>query len=291
MTTDSASMNTVTGDDSVDAFCRPNLRDRSPRDLRILESAQPLHFTRRQFLRHGGLGDPEGRGVEGPPIHIAAYAWGDPAWPAVTLAHGWEMQAGRLGRLVEPLLARGFRVIGVDLPAHGASEGELLNVVDAAATLREAAALAGNCVAGIGHSFGGLSTLWLAAHAPPPGWRAVVTLGASSGPAYPLRQTAKAMQWDAARTADFERAFERRFGASIDQFTISRWGERIALPTLLFHDRQDAVIGFDEAEAITAAVPGSRLVETQGLGHISLTRNADIAEQVADFLAAIINPR
>ena len=74
---------------------------------------------------------------------LAVYEWGEKEHPAVALAHGWELQAGRMGHFVNPLLRAGFRVVAIDLPAHGASGGSLLNVPDGAAAIADACAACG----------------------------------------------------------------------------------------------------------------------------------------------------
>ncbi|HEV7501330.1 MAG TPA: alpha/beta hydrolase, partial [Vicinamibacteria bacterium] len=54
---------------------------------------------------------------------LAVWSWGQ--GPAVYLVHGWGGRAEQLGAFVGPLTARGYRVVAVDGPGHGASAGQL----------------------------------------------------------------------------------------------------------------------------------------------------------------------
>src|SRR5262245_23043113 len=62
------------------------------------------------------------------PGGTAATRWGDEKAPAILLAHGWLGRGAQLGKLVEPLLEKGFQVIAWDAPAHGDSSGTRANL-------------------------------------------------------------------------------------------------------------------------------------------------------------------
>jgi hypothetical protein len=83
---------------------------------------------------------------------VAGWAWGE--GPVILLAHGWGGHAGQMTALVEPAVAAGCRVVAIDLPAHGASEGRVSSLVHLAAALERAAALWQPVQAVVAHSFG-----------------------------------------------------------------------------------------------------------------------------------------
>jgi pimeloyl-ACP methyl ester carboxylesterase len=265
-------------DAAIDAFCAPQTRDTAPRDLAILGSARLRHVAHRQILEIPP--DPSRE-----PMALAVYEWGEAGRPAVALAHGWELQAGRMGHFVEPLLRAGFRVIGIDLPAHGASGGSMLNVPDGAAAIADVCSSCGDVTAVIGHSFGGLAALWLAAHLPPgSGLSHVVTLGAGSGVGFLLRNLAAAKGWDAAHERAFRERFAERFGGPVERYSVERFGRFIRVPVLVVHDKRDNMVGFDESEAILAHVPTARRLATSGLGHRAITRDAEVIAAAIRFI-------
>ena len=83
---------------------------------------------------------------------IAAWSWG--AGPAVYLAHGWAGMGGQLGAFVEPLVARGFRVVTFDGPGHGHSAGRRASIVHFARAFASVARVFGPAHGVIAHSLG-----------------------------------------------------------------------------------------------------------------------------------------
>src|ERR687889_951115 len=61
------------------------------------------------------------------PDGLHATAWG--AGPTVLLVHGWEGRGAQLGAFVDPLVAAGFRVVALDNPAHGESNGSRSDLI------------------------------------------------------------------------------------------------------------------------------------------------------------------
>ncbi|MEO6063005.1 MAG: alpha/beta fold hydrolase [Thermoflexales bacterium] len=264
-------------DTAIDAFCAPQSRDKAPRDLAILNSARLRHVAHRQILEI-----PPDLARE--PIALAVYEWGEQGQPAVALVHGWELQAGRMGHSVGPLLRAGFRVIAIDLPAHGASGGSLLNVPDGAAAIADACAACGGVTALIGHSFGGLAALWLAAHAIGDSLSHVVTLGSGSSVNFLIRNLAAAKGWDADHEHAFRDRFAERFGGPVEAYSVAGFGRHIRVPVLVVHDKRDNMVGFEESDAILEHVPTARRVATSGLGHRAITRDAEVIAAAIRFI-------
>jgi pimeloyl-ACP methyl ester carboxylesterase len=107
---------------------------------------------------------PEERAIECEGTSIAYRAWGDPADRNIVLVHGGAAHS-RWWDHIAPLLARGWRVVAMDLSGHGDSgrrerysldvwAREVLAVVAGAGTAASTVV--------IGHSMGGLVTLRLA---------------------------------------------------------------------------------------------------------------------------------
>ncbi|MPZ71761.1 MAG: alpha/beta fold hydrolase [Nitriliruptorales bacterium] len=117
-----------------------------------------LELSERARIREAGwlekttpLSIPFGRGV----LHGFTAGEG----PSVLLVHGWGDRASRLGALIAPLVDAGFRVVAVDLPAHGASPGVRTNAYGVAAAIRATAQHVGGVYGVVAHSMGGLETI------------------------------------------------------------------------------------------------------------------------------------
>jgi hypothetical protein len=59
-----------------------------------------------------------------------------------------------------------------------------------------------------------------------------------------------------------------------------------AAPALIVHDRHDDEVPLGDGAAIAAAWPGAELLETVGLGHFRLLRDAFVIERVAAFVSS-----
>ena len=90
---------------------------------------------------------------------------------------------------------------------------------------------------------------------------------------------------DAAPRAALQPRIEAREGILMRQFEPPAVGPRIALPTLVVHDRGDRINRFADGEAYRDHIPHARLLATEGLGHRKLLQQAEVLAAVADFVA------
>jgi pimeloyl-ACP methyl ester carboxylesterase len=210
-----------------------------------------------------------------------------PQGPTVLLLHGWGGHARQMLPLAEALAARGLRPVLADLPAHGASRGRISNLPQFARAIEYATerlhaqdappravvahSLAANAAA---HAAGrGLATERLVLLAPP-----------ASAHEY-TRLFAQVFGLSEHTRAALQRRIEAREGILMRQFEPPAVGPRIALPTLIVHDRDDRINRFADAEAYRDHIAGAVLLPTEGLGHRKLLQAAPVLTAVADFVA------
>lgn len=202
--------------------------------------------------------------------------------PVVLLVHGWGGRGGQLAALAPPLLAAGAAVVGFDGPAHGASGGDVASLprlADAAT----AVARAFGARAAIGHSFGA-AALGLAVSRGL-ALDAVALVGAPRSPALFFHRFCEEMRLRPAARAAFQRRLEARVGIEMAELEAGRVVAGLTTPALVVHDRRDLEVPFEDALAIAAAWPGARLLETDGLGHRRILRDASISAEIAAFVA------
>lgn len=61
----------------------------------------------------------------------------------------------------------------------------------------------------------------------------------------------------------------------------------ITVPTMVIHRADDQLTPFSESQAVADLIPGSKLVELPGDDHYWVVGNADIAEEVEEFLTGV----
>lgn len=209
-----------------------------------------------------------------------------PHGPAVLLLHGWGGHARQMLPLAQALAARGLRPVLADLPAHGASHGRMSNLPQFARAIEYATArlhaqdLAPHAV--VAHSLGANA----AAHAASRGLatgRLVLLAPPASAHEY-TRLFAQVFGLSERTRAALQRRIESREGILMRQFEPPAVGPRIALPTLVVHDRGDRINRFADGEAYRDHIPGARLVATEGLGHRKILQDPGVLQAVADFV-------
>lgn len=216
---------------------------------------------------------------------IATWEWG---WksreaPLVLLAHGWGGHAAQMRAFAFPLLAAGYRVLAFDQPAHGLSEGRLTGLPDFAAVLAALALRDPRTHGVVGHSLGGAAVALALASGLK--LNRAVLIGASLDVAGYTERFARWHRLPEAIRAAMQAAIEERYGVRWEELALERLAPRLSSPALVVHDREDALVPWQQGERLAQAWRGACLLLTDGLGHGRILRDAGIAQAAADFIA------
>lgn len=265
---------------AVQAFCALGARDASSKAARGLDGSRRVDLPHTQIL--------ELPARPRPPITLALHVWERatqaPDRGAALLGHGWGLQAGRMGAFVAPLRDAGFRVAALDLPGHGASGGSESNLADITAALAAASAALGGARAVIGHSFSGMAAVWALANGGLRDVEALVLVSSAANVAYLAESSAPFRALSAEAQRAFRDAFKARFGREPAAYDLAAEARRVPVPTLVVHDRRDAVVPFAHGEAYAAALPRGELFATDGYGHFAILRSDAVMRRADDFL-------
>ncbi len=241
---------------------------------RAPEGVWPVPLRGRTHTRHlvGGAGT------------IAVYEWGQ--GPAVLLVHGWGGNATHMGRLVQPLLNAGFRVLAFDAPAHGNSSGRTTDMVEFAAAVSTVARHAGPLHAVIGHSFGAAMAMYAMRD-----WGMTASRVVLASSFQHCNWFVRLFAEQVGLTPEVLRRvhdtfFQRYSGRfDLDRMSVVEMARQAHLPTLLVHDETDPEIPFEHSLALAAALPLAQFKATHGLGHHRVVRNPEVIRRIVAFLA------
>ena len=223
--------------------------------------------------------------VEG--LRLAGFAAGE--GPAVLLVHGWGERAASLGAFVAPLVDAGYRVVGVDLPGHGSSEGGQTDGFRVAAAIRGVADAVG-ARAVVGHSMGATTSLYAAGEGM--AVDGLVLIAPSPRLDHALKTFARLLSLSPNAVAGLKATIERRYSRGVwGLFSGERVASNLRVPGLIIHDRDDPQVALADAEALHAAWRGSRLVTTESLGHGKILRDPKVIDAVTSFLAEVAPAR
>jgi pimeloyl-ACP methyl ester carboxylesterase len=214
---------------------------------------------------------------------FTVWTWGD-AGPVVVVLHGWGSHAARFGSFVVPLLAAGFRVIGIDAPAHGHSPGKTSDLPRFRDSLAAVLRAHGPVHAVIGHSLGGAATLTVLAETREFHPRKICIFGVPADMDYILESFAMMLGLKEPALRSLRARFARRFGRPAREISIAAAAPHVRIPVLVVHDEEDNVAPIAEASAVAALIPGAAFLRTKGLGHSGALRDAATIERVVAFL-------
>lgn len=214
--------------------------------------------------------------------------WGQSDAPLVFLVHGWQGRGAQLGKLVEPLLGMGLRVVAWDGPAHGDSSGKSANVRLFAELLggaaEELAGKSGELLGVVAHSFGaGATTLALAK-----GWlraKRVVLVAAPADLEWVVSGFSRRFRFSPAVERSFRQKLESWVGLKTSEVGIAHLAKTIDTPALVVHDEQDEDVPFADAEKIVKNWRGSKLLPLTGVGHRKILKAPAFIEAAKEFIA------
>ena len=212
---------------------------------------------------------------------MAAWSWGERG-PGVLLVHGWGSRGARFVDLGGALLASGFRVVTFDAPGHGASSGRLSSGPEFARAALAVATAVGPVSAVVGHSLGGFASA-LAIERGLAARRSVFISPSANVNTYSA-QFASLLGVRDPVMASMRARLERRLGFEWKHMDVPRFAPAMRIPLLVFHDRDDREVRWDDGAAIAAAWPGAQLVTTTGLGHHRIVSDGAVIRQVLAFL-------
>ncbi len=255
-----------------ESFTIPRARPISAEERRVLGQADRFSF------------EYDGERMDGSGGELAGFAWGE--GPTVFLAHGWGGRGVQLGFFVEPLVARGFRVITIDVPAHGESVGQRTNIFEFVRTLRGAQERLGPFHALIGHSLGAAAAVICAEHGVDLG--RLVLIAATARLRDEVLKFTRRVELESEVASAMLLHMQRIFGDSIwDDTTLvqlSRRFETDRVPALIVHDEHDGEVEFADSVELARVWGGSELFSTSGLGHVALLRSTMVADEVVSYL-------
>jgi pimeloyl-ACP methyl ester carboxylesterase len=217
---------------------------------------------------------------------LAAWTWGpetpEKHAPTVALLHGWEGRASQLGAFAPPLVAAGFRVVGVDAPGHGESPGRSSSLVAIGQALLALGTHLGPLAGVVAHSAGTVATV----HALGRGLKAERLVCVAPGvdlDGY-AREFSRLFGLSARVSRSMRRRIERHIGVTWEELDPCRAAENLHIPLLVVHDRNDREAPFAGGVALARSWPGARLFATEGLGHTRILREESIVAQAVEFL-------
>jgi pimeloyl-ACP methyl ester carboxylesterase len=198
-------------------------------------------------------------------IKIQTYHW-EGKGAKVLLLHGWDSHTFRWKEMVKYLKTKDYDITAFDAPAHGNSEGNLMNVPIYSEVLNLMLDKYQPEIV-IGHSMGGMTIIFNQYLKPCQSIKKLVLLGVPSD----LNRIMLGFQKILGLSDKFmmvtEDYFKNRYGYKFQEFSTKDFAKKVNIPSLLIHDKYDKIVPYNEAQDINDALKDSELLITEGAGH------------------------
>ena len=213
-------------------------------------------------------------------LEIQTYQWLGRK-ETVLLLHGWESNVFRWKNLIEKLQEANFNVIAIDAPGHGNSSGSILNVPLYTECTNEIIDTYNPSYV-IGHSMGGMTTIYNQYKYPNTAIKKLVSLGSPSELSELMDYYQNLLGFNNTVLSELEKHIYDQYKIEVQNFSAARFSESIAQKGFIVHDELDLIAPYSAAEKIHGQWKNSSLLKTSGLGH-SL-HQAEVNQKIIDFL-------
>lgn len=213
------------------------------------------------------------------------YIWGG-SKPEILLVHGWESSSSTFRVLINCLEKKGYSVVSFDACAHGNSEGSEADMNDFIDGIISLSKKFTSIRCAIGYSFGGLALLNAINHG-----LDLEKVGIISAPSsfYGIfEKVAAQLKLSRSIQDHLSRVLIERYkinDKNWDKYSSYDFASNMTVPLVAIHDKNDTYILSIESEILAKLWPGSKLLETEKLGHRGILKNHLAMNSLIDELS------
>lgn len=231
----------------LDLFCRPN---------------EGKKFTLKE---HAFLEKAKWEIVHLDSKKIQCYIWGN-GTKKILLAHGFNSNAARWRVLCNLLLAKGYQVIALDVPAHGNSDWNRVNGLLYARVIEQVMnRFKPHHV--VGHSFAGIAISYYFSKLNPLPVEKMVFLGVPNDLLDVTQVFFDTLKLNQKVRAAYLKAFQEKFNYPTSYFKLNNLLQEVRISNLIIHDEQDDIASFEGAKTLHQSLANSTFLPTKNLGH------------------------
>lgn len=246
-------------------FCTPYIRKSKKESPAVFHKAEKLSFTIQKHL-------------------VKGFRWksSHPNNKTILICHGFNSSCYKFDKYISLFLKEGFTVLAFDAPAHGLSEGKMVNGLIYKDMILQVESLYGPVDIIMAHSLGGLAASLAAEEME--GLKKMVLIA-------PATETISAV-YNFCRIAhiksDIRKEMENMIlainGKPMSWYSITRAAPNIKANILWVHDDGDTVCPYRDTKKIQQLqLPNVRFITTQHLGHSKIYRDSKIQKMIVDF--------
>ncbi len=212
---------------------------------------------------------------------VRIHTWGE--GPTVVFIHGWAGRMGQFHQFVPKFVEAGYRVVGIDVIAHGYSSGKRADMVDFANILKAVCEQQGEVEAVVAHSLGGAATMFSLQN----GLSAKRAVIIAAPTMHELMMRAFRTRLRASKKlADYiQYKIKKAYGQELKDFFLPSYYQKVQdFSLLIAHDKRDSAVPFQHFQKAQELLPQAEFHVTDGLGHNRILRDEGMIEKVLEFV-------
>ena len=252
----------------IHKFRHPSIKKLRERELDMLKSAEQAKLP---FRDH----------------QICTYRWkaskAKGNGKEVFLVHGWEGQAGNFADFIPHLLDAGFDVFAFDAPGHGFTESEdtsimeFLDVLSFLLETEQAAYL-------VSHSFGGVACTYALSRIDLK-VKKYLLFATPNSFSERIRDIAAQVGVSERVVNLVKEKLQKESETRLEDLSVSQFIRKVHVDeALILHDKNDQVIGIEQAETVHRSWAASKMLTIEGTGHFRILRDKSTLEIGLQFL-------
>jgi len=185
-------------------------------------------------------------------------------------------------KFIQPLLDKGYQVVGFDAPAHGLSEGKSTNILEFYQVLSHIGKKIGTIKVGIGHS---LRCSLLFAKKEGLKLDTIIMIASPTIGEDIITSFRKKINASPRTSIALRKMVAERFELDFEEITACELAKQITLKNhLIIHDKDDMEVPYNNAEVLKRINPKAQLLLTNGLGHTRILRDDNVVDTTLKFI-------
>lgn len=225
-------------------------------------------------------------------LTIRGFRWlpEHPNGKKVLIVHGFSSYSYKFEKYVQPLKKEGFEVLAFDAPAHGTSDGRLINAYIYKCTLLQIEERFGPLYGIMGHSLGGLAAALAFEALPGNDKRKLVLVAPATETNRAIENFFTLVPVDAKVKEAFAGLIGELTEHPVSYYSVSRVVKSLQAPVLWVHDRQDTICTFEDVKPLLALdLPHVHFEITEHLGHSKVYKDNRICSQIVHFFSGPVS--
>jgi len=202
----------------------------------------------------------------------------------VLLVHGWNGRGTQLVSIAKAFKELNYTIVSFDAPGHGKSPKTTTNMKHFIEAIFELDKKYNGFDVIVGHSLGGMSIInALGRGLSTP--KAVV-IGSGNKTKDITDDFLTTIGMSKKMTPFLVNLFERKYNEKMANYDVELHAEKVQIPVLVIHDKNDKDVPFTSAEAINNQLINGELMITSGLGHRKILGDEQVIQKIIQFVTS-----